>query len=159
MLSQASVILFTGGCGRHPSSQTPSGREPPLADTSLGRQSPQADTLLGRHPLEQKPPWADTPMGRHPHGRTLPGRQIPSGQTPPWADTPLPSACLDTSPPPDGHCSGRYASYWFVDNGVSNKPRKENEQSVMSSKITFDTKLPIHPSTLSSDSRGTTGIL
>ena len=27
----------------------------------------------------------------------------PPGQTPPWADT---------APPPDGHCSRQYASYW-----------------------------------------------
>ena len=35
---------------------------------------------------------ADTPPGRHPHGQTPRGRHLP--------------------PPPDGHCSGRYASYW-----------------------------------------------
>ena len=64
----------------------------------------------GRHP-----PWAYIPLGRHPCADT------------PWADTPqadtpcpvhagihthlLPSACWDTHTP-DGHCSGRYASYW-----------------------------------------------
>ena len=37
------------------------------------------------------PPRADTPLGRHA----------------PWADTPW----ADT-PPADGHCSGRYGSYW-----------------------------------------------
>ena len=37
--------------------------------------------------------------GVHPPGRHPPGRH-PS----PWADTPHPWA--------DGHCSGRYASYW-----------------------------------------------
>ena len=61
---------------------------------------PEADNLpgtRGRHPL-----------GRHPPGQTpsSPG-QTPLGTggrhpTPPRADTPL----------PDGHCSGRYASYW-----------------------------------------------
>ena len=43
------------------------------------------DTPLGRHPL-----WADTLLGRHPQGRHYPGRH----------------------PLPDGHCSGRYATYW-----------------------------------------------
>ena len=38
--------------------------------------------------------WAEVPPGRHP---------MPIRQTPPWAETPLPG---------DGHCSGRYASYW-----------------------------------------------
>ena len=51
---------------------------------------PQADTTPQADNL-----WAD-PMGRH-----------PPGQTPPWADTPQ----ADTLPS-DGHCSGRYASYW-----------------------------------------------
>ena len=51
-----------------------------------GRHPPgQADTTLGRHPL----PRPDTPWpGRHP---------------PPLARHP---------PLTDGHCSGRYASYW-----------------------------------------------
>ena len=35
--------------------------------------------------------------GHNPSGQTP-----PPSQTPPWADTPS----------PDGHCSGRYASYW-----------------------------------------------
>ena len=47
------------------------------------------------HPLEQTPPWEQTPPDRH-----------PQEQTPPGADT-LPS-------PRDGHCCGRYASYWNV---------------------------------------------
>ena len=62
MFSQASVILFTGGCGRHPPA---------------------------RHPLDRYPPT-----------------QCMLGYTP------LPSACWDTPPPPDSHCSRRYASYW-----------------------------------------------
>ena len=51
---------------------------------------------LGTHPL---------PLGRHPPT---------PGQTPPWADTPLARhpPLPYTSPPADGHCSGRYASYW-----------------------------------------------
>ena len=81
-----SVILFTGGClGRHP---------------LLGRLS-----LLGRHPLKQTlPPY-------------YPLRQISPGQTP-LADTPLfrhplwANTWADTPRPGDGHCSGRFASYW-----------------------------------------------
>ena len=56
------------------------------------------------------PPWADTP------------RQTPPWQTPPSADapsadispmqTPPPKADTLTLLPQDGHCSGRYASYW-----------------------------------------------
>ena len=37
-----------------------------------------------------------SPLGRHP-----PGQTSPLGIHPPWVD-----------PPRDGHCSGRYASYW-----------------------------------------------
>ena len=59
----------------------------------------RADTQgwgVSKHALEQTPPWANTPL----QADTLPpGRH------------PLPSACWDTHPP-DGHCSGRYTSYW-----------------------------------------------
>ena len=63
----------------------------------LGR---QADNPLGRHPHGQHPP-----MGRHPPGRQVdtPLGRHPLGQTSTQADTP---------PTSDGHCSGRYASYW-----------------------------------------------
>ena len=92
MFSQASVILFTGGRF-------------------------VADTPLGRH----------TPPGRHPPGQTPPC-PVHAGIYPLlsacWdTHTPLPSACWDTAtcpvhaeihatPSPNGHCSGRYASYW-----------------------------------------------
>ena len=59
--------------------------------------TPQADT-----------PWADNPLlGRHP----LPGQMPPfTRQTPPSLGSYPP---LGRHPPPrDGHCSGRYASYW-----------------------------------------------
>ena len=49
---------------------------------------------------EQTPPWADNPPG----------------QTPPWTNTP-PQQTPTLSRPPslrDGHCSGRYASYWIA---------------------------------------------
>ena len=60
-------------------------------------------------PWGRCPPWADNSPGQTPHGQTsphwadtpLPGRHSP-GQTPPLADT----------PPADGYCCGRYASYW-----------------------------------------------
>ena len=46
MFSQASIILFTGGC---------------LADTPRA-DTPWADTPCGQtHPTGQTPPWADTP--------------------------------------------------------------------------------------------------
>ena len=44
-------------------------------------------------PLGRHSPQADTPQGRH-----------PQADTSPRADTPFPRL--------DGHCSGRYASYW-----------------------------------------------
>ena len=54
---------------------------------SLGGCLPQC--MLGyTHPLVDTP-WADTPG---------------ADATPPWADTP--------HPPAEGHCRGRYASYW-----------------------------------------------
>ena len=56
---------------------------------------PSADIPLGRPPSK-----ADIPLGRCSLGRH------PPRQTPLWADTPPPP------PPGDGHCSGRYASYW-----------------------------------------------
>ena len=62
---------------------------------------PQADTPLNRHP-QTDTPLADTSLGRPP------SRQTPHGQTP---------------PPPDGHCSRRYTSYWnefFVFNVYGN---------------------------------------
>ena len=83
MLSQASVIVFTGVRW-----QTPQGRH----------------HRVGRHPLDRppswtEPPWADTtspPTGRHTPGRPSLGRQ-PLGRHP---------------PPRDGYSSRRYASYW-----------------------------------------------
>ena len=57
---------------------------------------------LGRHPTL----WADIPPPRqttHPLGRHPPlGKHSPLGRHPSPADT----------PPPEGHCSGRNASYW-----------------------------------------------
>ena len=51
--------------------------------------TPWADTPQADPPV-RPPPWADTPW------ETPPGRH-PLGRHP---------------PPPDGHCSGRYATYW-----------------------------------------------
>ena len=47
-------------------------------------------TPPGRHPLPGIPP-PPPPLGRHPRGQT---------------------SLLGRHPPPDGHCSKRYASYW-----------------------------------------------
>ena len=62
------------------------------ADTPLEQTPPQS-----RHPLEQ------TPQSRHLRSRPLGSRH------PPGADTPPPEA---DNPPENGHCCGRYASYW-----------------------------------------------
>ena len=60
------------------------------------------------HPLEQTPPGADTPGSRHPPEQTPPRNKHPRGSRhPPGAD---PSGA--DPPPRDGHCCGRYASYW-----------------------------------------------
>ena len=69
------------------------------------------------------PPWADSLAGRHPPGK-LPGRQTSPRQAdtpqqadipPGRADTPLAGRHLPPPVgrhPPDGYCSGRYATYW-----------------------------------------------
>ena len=64
------------------------------------------------------PPWAGIPLGRHPHPRQkIPWQDTAQANTPgqttpwtdnPWADTPRKTA----NPHKDGHCIGRYASYW-----------------------------------------------
>ena len=81
------------------------------------RQTPSWAAPLGRHPLGRQPPpadpaWADTLPGQTPPRQTpLPSRHSLPGQTPP--------------PPRDGHCSGRYASYWnaflFNTSGLNTK--------------------------------------
>ena len=72
---------------------TPTSAESPQAGTPLGRQPPpRADT---RPPGQTPAPWQTLPLGRHPLGRHLPARR-------------------HNPPPPDGHCSGRYESYWNV---------------------------------------------
>ena len=87
MFSQVSVILFTGGRGC-------------VWQKTLSRHP------LARHPLGRHPP-ADTPLGKHPLGRRPRADTPPTGQTPPM-QTP-PAECMLAY---DGHCSGRYASYW-----------------------------------------------
>ena len=88
--------------GRHPLVNTP-WVDTPWTDTPLGRHTTPGRHLPGKHPPGQTPPWTDTPLGKHP-----PGRHTPLWQTPPCADTPAPVQ----TPPPNGHYSGRYASYW-----------------------------------------------
>ena len=84
--------------GRHPPGQTyPSihrGRHPP------GRHIPACTGVDSPWALGQTTPWAD--ISQHALGQTPLGRHIPACT---GTDTPHPS-------PPDGHCSGRYASYW-----------------------------------------------
>ena len=82
MFSQASVILSTGGSCTSPWQDTPSGRHPFYADTP-----PPC-----RHCPRQTPPSVDSPLDRH---------------TSPLVRQPHPNPT-----PPDGHWSGRYASYW-----------------------------------------------
>ena len=72
----------------------------------------------------------------------------PPGQTPPhpwadtlpWANTPPPRA--DTLPPRDGHCSGRYASYWnaflFFVNSFTIRSRKQYNGFVIPCKTHVD---------------------
>ena len=45
-----------------------------------------------------------------PRGQTQPPRQTLPGRHPPWADTPR--SDTPAPPPRDGHCSGRFASYF-----------------------------------------------
>ena len=72
----------------------PKSRHPPGADTPLGADTPRSGhTPQSRSPPEQTTTWEQTPLSRH-----------PLEQTPLGADT-LP-------PPRNGHCCGRYASYW-----------------------------------------------
>ena len=81
MLSQASLILFTGERGRHPPGQVPPGGDNPLVDTPW-----------------QTLPWAHNPMGRHPPGRHPQGRRPHHADTPRHADTPA-----RQTPPPGRH--------------------------------------------------------
>ena len=62
-------------------------------------------------PRQADTPQVDTPLGRHPQVDTPLRADTPSGQTLLWTDT----------PPADGHCSRRYASYWnaFLFNSTS----------------------------------------
>ena len=69
-------------------------------------------------PREQTPPGADTP----PRADTPPGADTPppwGSRHPPSVDTPREQA---PTPPADGYCCGRYASYWnaflFIDNNA-----------------------------------------
>ena len=137
IFSQASVIL---SMGVYPSMHW--GRHPPWADIPWADTPPGQTPLLGRHPLRQTPLadtlWADTPnpLGRHPQA-VIPWADTLWADTPlqtsPWQTSPcpvnagihpcaqcmvgytplVPSAWWDTPPPlSDGHCCGRYASYW-----------------------------------------------
>ena len=99
------------GAGHRPPGQRPPGQRPWVClsvcwhtthtHTPLG-----ADTLPGADtPPEQTPPGADTSPGAEPPSR----HPSPQEQTPPWSRHPLEA---DNPPRRDGHCCGRYASYW-----------------------------------------------
>ena len=99
------VCLSTGGRGCLPQCMvgyTPQSRHPPGS-----RHPPRADTPQSRHPPEQTPPEQTPP-------EQTPWADTPQEQTPPRADTPLEQTPPGSRPPPprDGHCCGRYASYW-----------------------------------------------
>ena len=99
MFLHLSVILFTGGLsGRHPHGRH---THPPWAETPWV-DTPWADTPPGAQ--TRTPSWADIPWAcEH-----TPWTDTPPGRQPVWADTPLGRhPALG-----DGHCSGRYASYW-----------------------------------------------
>ena len=104
MFSQAcvknSVHGGGGGGGVHPLDRHPLGRYP-SGQTPLG-QTP---------PPRQTPSWANTPLPPPP---VDPPGQTPPGQTHPLCRHPqADTSGVDThSPLRDGHCSGRYASYW-----------------------------------------------
>ena len=80
---------------------------------SLGKRTSSYERYTCGHfyrPQLHHPLWAYTP----PPGQTPPPGRQPPGQTTPPMQTPL---CADSPPltdnrPPDGHCSGRYASYF-----------------------------------------------
>ena len=82
----------------------------PLWGMHWGRQTfPGRHTGVGVYPSMH---WSRHPLGKHsPQGRHPPSRQTPPAQGMLGYTLPLPSACWDTHPP-DGHCSGRYTSYW-----------------------------------------------
>ena len=69
--------------------------------------------MLGYPPLEQTSPWgADTPSGsRHPREQTPLEQTAPPEQTRPPSQLDPPPRSRHP-PPRDGHCCGRYASYW-----------------------------------------------
>ena len=98
------VCLWVFGC-THPEQTHASGHTPPKQTSTW------ADIPLGRH----SPSWADTTPRQTTHpGQTPPRQTPPPGRHPLTRHTPQPDTHLDRhSPAPqDGHCSGRYASYW-----------------------------------------------
>ena len=59
-------------------------------------------TPLGADPPRSRPPWEQTPGADTPQSRHPPRADTPWSRHTPRADTPR----------RDGHCCGRYASYW-----------------------------------------------
>ena len=105
-----SASVYAGIPHTHTHTHThPGSRHPPGADTPQSRhpleQTPQSKHLRSRPPGSRHPPWADTSPGADPPSR----HPSPLGADTPLEQTPPPEA---DNPPENGHCCGRYASYW-----------------------------------------------
>ena len=93
------ICLSEGGClpqcmvGYTPQSRHPPGADPPPRNRQPSRSRHPAGSRHTSLGADTPPPRADTP----------PEQTHPQEQTPPWEQT---------TPPRDGHCCGRYASYW-----------------------------------------------
>ena len=74
------------------------GSTPPGKHTPWEAHTPRKHTHI---PKEAHPPWEAPPGSTHPLGSTL--REAHPQKHP---------LGMHTSSPPEGHCSGRYASYW-----------------------------------------------
>ena len=127
VFSQACVKNSVRGCvSQHALGQT----RPPPVPSACWDTHPWADTPLGRHPTRADTPVADLRGARGMHAPL--GAQILSMSCSFWENMaksyvgapvpptgswhPLIGEILDpplhNPPPPDGHYSGRYASYW-----------------------------------------------
>ena len=97
MFLQACVCPHGGGSASvHAGIPHPPEKTPPREQTH----PPEADPPGNRHPPRSRHPH---PQSRHtPQSRPPQGAHTPGSRHPPGADTPL----------RDGHCCGRYASYW-----------------------------------------------
>ena len=104
--------------GIHPPGQTPPHHSPkhtPLRSTSMEPHPiSQAHTPRSTPGTTPSSPWKHThphPLEAHPPPRSTPARSTPPRSTHP-PRSPRPKHTPQKHPPPDGHCSGRYTSYW-----------------------------------------------